>query len=57
MWILGLKELIVAINFHLCYMYVTVTRACRLSRFHPNSVSLVRKYVDLCLTVSKQIHG
>ena len=41
MWILGLKELIVAINFHLCYMDVTVTRACRLSRFHPNSVSLV----------------
>ena len=41
MWILGLKELIVAINFHLCYMYVTVTRACRLSRFHPKSVSLV----------------
>ena len=41
MWILGLKELIVAINFRLCYMYVTVTRACRLSRFHPNSVSLV----------------
>lgn len=38
-------SLIVAINNYcrLCYVYVTVTRACRLLRFHPNSVSLVRK--------------